>query len=281
MKLRPLFPWVGGKYKIADQIMSLMDIDFNVKKLVSPTCGGLGFDIKFYIKHPNVKIYASDSNKWLIDLYNHIKYTPKLFLKKIEKLNSQWKILNKKQRKIWYYDLRNNFNFKYSGIEKSVAFFALIKTGYNGLMQINDKNELTTAFGFGVINELINIDNYEKFVYFTENVKFIHRDIDQSIVDVDRETLVYIDPLYKDSKQMYYSRENNFLEEKLVSYMIECHKKGSPLVAMSNSYDPLFWKKMLSKFEINTVYRKQGIHRNVVEKGRPIIKENLLILRDK
>ncbi len=279
--LRPLIPWVGGKYKLANNIIDLMNIPVSCNTLISPTCGGLGFETKFHQRYPNIKIISSDSNRWLINLYNSIKNQPSLFLTKILKYDQEWQNLNSKEkRKEWYYSLRKIFNSdKLSIFDQSVLFLVLVKTGYNGLMQINNQGKLTTAFGFGVVKKLIDVQNYKSFVKFTKHCIFLHRDYIDSLKDVTNKSVVYIDPLYKDSKQMYSSDIEMANIKKLKSFLENSRKKGSLVSAMSNSYDPKFWKKVFPTAEIYEIERNQGIHRDVVEKGRPKVKENLIIYR--
>lgn len=282
MNLRPLAPWVGGKYKIADQIINLMNIPSYCTDLISPTCGGLGFETKFYSKYPNFHYYSSDNNTWLINLYQIIKKYPVKFYKAIYKYDKKWKSLRSKElRKKWYYFLRDQFNYsKISNFEKAVLFLILVKTGYNGLMQINNKGELTTAFGFGVVDNLIDLNNYKQFVKFTKKCKFNNSDYFESLKYINDESVVYIDPLYKDSKQIYSSNLEDSSVKKLISFMKASRDKGAPITTMSNSYDPRFWQKLLPDAEIYTIERNQGIHRDVVKKGRHKVKENLIILRN-
>jgi DNA adenine methylase len=278
LSVRPILPWVGGKYKIADELLHIINIPDYIEFLDEGMCGGLGFTTRFYDKYPKIKIRANDKNSWLIELYKDIQLKPNLFLDKLLKYNSIWKnFRSKEDKKNWYYDLRNKFNNnKFIGIDKSVVFLVLVKTGYNGLMQINNKGELTTAFGFGEIKKLIDINSYDKFVNFVKKVIFYNSDYEKLTNKITNKSFVYLDPLYKDSKQMYVNQSQD--TKNLIRFMYKCYDKGA-LVAMSNSYDPKYWKTNIPNAEIHTVFRQQGVHRDVVKKGRFLVKENLIILR--
>lgn len=303
IKPLPIFPWVGGKRKLAQQIIKIVTQNNQIKfdKLIEPFCGGLGFTLEFNSQYPKTKIICSDNNKWLTDTYNNIKYNCNDVYNYLEELNNQWNSLPTKiDKKQWYYQLRSNFTSRtFKGPVESAVFIALVKTGYNGLMQINTKGELTTAFGFGVVNKLLNKENFKLFAKTIKNWEFKYRQFEDSLKDITNKsrnlggtkTLVYLDPIYKSSKQMYagsliknpmFRNPNEFDQYRVVNFMKSAIRKGAHTVAMSNSYDPEFWreafyseKENLSIYEIE---RNQGAHRNVVEKGRYKVKENLIVL---
>lgn len=285
----PIFPWVGGKRKLAQKIIEIIKTQTseNFPKLIEPFCGGLGFTLEFNYQYPKTKIVCSDSNRWLIDTYKSISTNCSKVYNFLEELDSQWKALpDKPSRKLWYYQLRKDFTSgKFKKFEESAVFIALVKTGYNGLMQINAKGELTTAFGFGAVDKLLNKDNFKLFSKTICKWKFKYQQFEKSIQDVTKDSLVYLDPIYKTSNQMYsgsrINPENTFDQLRLVNYMKSCIDKGAKIVAMSNSYDPEYWSSVFrnKNFKLYDIERNQGAHRNVVEKGRYKVRENLIVLQ--
>lgn len=286
-RIRPLTPWTGGKYKIANEIIDIIleecPIHYSeIKNVISPTCGMLGWDLEFN-RRAGINPVCSDQNKWLINSFIQIQKHPLKIYKLLENLNQEWK--NKKSKpskKKWYYNLRDTFNsYELSKEEEAAFFIALVKTGYNGLMQINKNGELTTAFGFGAVKNIVNEQHFFEFAKTIKPWKFKKRKLMKALIDVKPGSLVYIDPLYKSSKEMYSKDKNSaqFTEKILPDFTEKALTKGAVMIAISNSYDPKFWKKLFPKSKIFELERQQGSHRDVVAKGRYDVKENLIILK--
>ena len=110
-KLQPIIKWSGSKRSQAEQIVNLIDKQYDT--YYESFCGGCS--VLFYILNncpEKFKHYVcSDINKPLIDLFNLIKQKPIFVFETYERL---WNELNKdndlERKKQYFAQIREEFN---------------------------------------------------------------------------------------------------------------------------------------------------------------------------
>jgi DNA adenine methylase len=151
--LKPLFIWAGGKTRLLKHYVPHWPKD--VKTYSEPFFGGGAVFIYMVNNYDLDEVWINDVNIDLINIYDTVKSDVNNFTKLLDKYSKEYLPLEKPDRKTYYFDLRqeNAYDFeKWSNTEQAAALYFLMKTGFNGIWQIN-KN---TNGRFGTPSGLLN-----------------------------------------------------------------------------------------------------------------------------
>jgi|TARA_Y100000310_G_scaffold337771_1_gene425726 DNA adenine methylase len=162
--LKPLFIWAGGKSRLLKHYAPYWPKD--IKTYSEPFFGGGAVFIYMVQNYDLQEVWINDINKDLINIYQTVKSDVGSFIKLMDNYSKRYLPLIKEDRKKYYFDLRheNAFCFdKWNTTEQATALYFLMKTGFNGIWQIN-KN---TNERFGTPSGLLNQKNK---VYDKDNV---------------------------------------------------------------------------------------------------------------
>lgn len=188
-----LLNWVGGKSKLADQIIRLLP---QHKRYVEPFFGG-GW--VFFSKAPAEENYINDINERLVNLYRVVRDNSeqlKRLLKHTPKSETEWN---------YFYDLYWNKPeefAKFSLTEQAFMYFYVVRCSFNGMQKSFSSSTLPDVFTL--------IDEISKKL---RNTVIYSRDYREILKDqTTKESVVYLDPPYAvATKKKYY--EFNFTEE--------------------------------------------------------------------
>jgi DNA adenine methylase len=131
-----ILKWVGGKR----QLLSELDAHFpeECKRYYEPFGGSLTVTLHVYERYPNARIYVSDINPKLINLYTQLKKNPKKFIEVLDltlQLNEDYTIL------------REKFNTTQHKLEEAVLMFILNKKCFNGIYRVNKSGKFNVPEG--------------------------------------------------------------------------------------------------------------------------------------
>lgn len=189
------------------------------------------------------KIVVNDINSNIINFYKLLKDDYK-YLKKqifiIEEEYNSLKDIDSKEK--YYYEVRNKFNNNDKKI-KTVYFFFLMKTGFNGVYRENRKGEFNVPFGK---KEYITVDydNLKSISNLIQNVEFYNLDY-QVFFNLLKEngeinnSFIYCDPPYLpeddivNQKQELYTKDS-FNHEQFVELMSKL-KNSKYIISMTDS----------------------------------------------
>lgn len=217
-KLQPIIKWSGSKRSQAEQIVSL--IDKNYDTYYETFCGGCS--VLFYILNhcPNkFKHYVcNDLNKGLIDTFNFIKSNPNLILESYTEL---WNELNKdndlERKKQFFNYIRTLFN----QTKDQLLFFFIMRTTTNGMPRYNKNGEFNNSFHVtrnGIEPNRLKpiLDKWSELLN-KYDVQFINQSYDT--INPSENDFLYLDPPYANTKGMYYG----IIEyDKLWNYLKNC-----------------------------------------------------------
>ena len=217
-KLQPIIKWSGSKRSQAEQIVSL--IDKNYDTYYESFCGGCS--VLFYILNhcPNkFKHYVcNDLNKGLIDTFNFIKSNPNLILESYTEL---WNELNKdndlERKKQFFNYIRTLFN----QTKDPLLFFFIMRTTTNGMPRYNKNGEFNNSFHItrnGIEPNRLKpiLDKWSELLN-KYDVQFINQSYDT--INPSENDFLYLDPPYANTKGMYYG----IIEyDKLWNYLKNC-----------------------------------------------------------
>lgn len=235
--MKPLFMWAGGKKKMLKKYDEHLPEIFN--SYCEPFLGGGAMFVWAYQKNPAAKFCLNDSNESIISIYKSVRDDVDRFISRMDELSQLYLPLSKEDRKKMYYELRHLHAYDYQSwgktIESATLYF-LMKTGFNGIWQIN-KN---TNNRFGTPSGLLN---QKDKVYDKENVFKWNRALQGSLLQCGdfRETLsfvgegcyVFLDPPYRGSFTQYGVDFDDELQDSVVKFLQDCYEKKS-YVLLSN-----------------------------------------------
>ena len=276
LNAKPFLKWVGGKRKLIPKLEAKFPdyIKSNEFTYVEPFLGGGAMFFHLITKYNIQKAYLNDLNDKLIDCYQNIRDYSEILIKFLKKLEKDYYSLE--DRKSYYYDKRNEFNFSKLSVKKSALLIFLNKTGFNGMYRENSKGEYNIPVG-NMNNPLIcDEDLIQNISYVLNNndIEFSSKSFEELIID-EKNIFYYLDPPYmpisKTSSFTDYTSKNGYkndidLQNKICEY---CHKinNSDSFFLQSNSYLPDFFKHtydnkyFFDKLEVNRTIGADGSKR--------------------
>jgi len=135
---KPLFTWAGGKKKLLKYYEQYLPNEINA--YCEPFFGG-GFLFTYIMEtFKPQKVVINDSNHGMMEIYRCIKDYYEEFEKHLQVLERKYLSLSKTDRKAYYFEVRHQHAWDYaawSRIEEAATLYFLMKTGFNGVWQIN------------------------------------------------------------------------------------------------------------------------------------------------
>ena len=216
-KLQPIIKWSGSKRSQAEQIVNLIDKQYDT--YYEPFCGGCS--VLFYILNNCPEKFqhyvCSDINKELIETFKLIKFNPTYIQETYENM---WNELNKdndlERKKQYFANIRAEFNKS----KRPELFFFIMRTTTNGMPRYNSNGEFNNSFHITrngieptrlkpILEQWSNLLNK----YY---VDFKYRSYEE--INPCENDFLYLDPPYANTKGMYYGTINyNMLWEYLRS----------------------------------------------------------------
>ena len=284
IKVKPFLKWVGGKGQLIDKIEKFYPFDNKINKYAEPFIGGgaVLFDIlnKFELE----KIYISDVNIELLNCYKVIKEKVQKLVDKLKVFEKEFLVKDKEDRKIYYYEKREQFNkLKLENNSEEVKRAALMiflnRTCFNGLYRVNKKGLFNVPMGDYKNPKICDEENLINVSNKLRNVEIIYGDYKKSYDFIDENTFVYFDPPYRPLNQTssFTSYTEYTFEDKeqieLSEYFKLLNKKGAKLL-LSNS-DPKneniednFFDDLYKEFDINRIEANRSINSNGGKRGK-------------
>ena len=263
--MKPFLKWAGGKNQLLKEIRNYYPfMNKNITKYAEPFVGGGAVLFDILLKYDLEEFYISDINKELIDTYQVIRDNPNKLVKILSNMQMEFISLTINDRKNYYLQKRERFNFlkvnDNEAIEKAALMIFLNRTCFNGLFRVNKKGLFNVPMG-AYKNPLIC--DKENIYAVSEKLKNVN------IVCGDSANFTaYTIDLFDDDKQ-----------RELANFVHSIHKKGAKIL-ISNS-DPKNTDANDDFFD--TIYKDYNIKRveaarmiNCNGKSRNKIKELLI-----
>jgi DNA adenine methylase len=216
--IKPLFMWAGGKRKMLKHHAPYLPKQCNVYS--EPFFGGGAMFLHVQKVFSPKKSFINDSNEGIINIYRQVKTNPKDFCAIMDEYQAAYLLLDKADRKCYYYDIRQQhaFEFKeWESVKEAATLYFLMKTGFNGVWQIN-KN---TNGRYGTPSGLLNQDKsvYDREIVMAWNKLLQNTEVycgDFSMCPSG--DLNYFDPPYRNSYTNYGTDWNDEATEMLLDY---------------------------------------------------------------
>jgi DNA adenine methylase len=255
-KMKPLFMWAGGKNKMLKKYTNYLPEQFD--SYIEPFLGGGAMFVWAYKKNPEATFFLNDANEDIMRIYQSIRNDVGNFLTTLDKYQEDFLPLSKPERKKFYYALRQEhaYNYqKWTATEEAATLYFLMKTGFNGIWQIN-KN---TNGRFGTPSGLLN---QKDKVYDLSNIEEWHRALQScTLTSMDYtgchkfgtpSSFAFLDPPYRGSFTQYGVDFNDQEQEKVIKLLNDLTVSGSYAIMSNRDVGDGFFESRLG--DNNMVY---------------------------
>ena len=285
IECKPFIKWVGGKGQLLPEINKLYHIELgkNINKYAEIFLGGGAVLFDILSKYKLDEVYISDKNLELINTYKSIRDNVDILIKSLKEMEEQYIPLNNEDRKIYYYEKREEYNSlkinsEMNNIEKAILFIFLNKTCFNGLYRVNKKGKFNVPMGAYKKPKICDEENLKNVSLTLRNVKIVYADYRESEKFIDDKTFVYIDPPYRPlniTSSFTSYTENDFNDKEqieLAEYINVLNKKGAKIVISNsdpknNDIDDNFFDKLYKNYNINRVKATRMLNSNASLRG--------------
>ena len=276
--VKPFMKWVGGKTQIINQVMELFPNEIN--NYHDPFLGGGSVLLAVLsLKKISGKIYASDMNRHLIQLYKHIQSTPDGLIEEVKKLSDVFatckgSIVNRKPSTIeeamtspesYYYWIRSQFNTNSTEhtIHSSAMLLFLNKTCFRGVYR-EGPNGFNVPFGHYNNPTILDSDHIKSVSVLIKDVIFTHCSFSESLQKIAPGDFVYLDPPYapeNDTSFVSYTSDGFNLDNHtlLFKYCQDMTSKQVKMV-MSNAHVKLVTDAFPPPYTTKIISCRRAIH---------------------
>jgi DNA adenine methylase len=298
---KPIIKWVGGKTQIIDKILE--NFPRNIENYHEAFLGGGSVLLALLNNKNNGKIhihgniYAYDINEPLINMYKNIQSKPNELYHTIQELITEYNESTgidvnrnpqtiqeaKKSKENYYYWIRSKYN-KMTTVEKntlmgSAMFIFMNKTGFRGMFRVGP-NGFNVPFGHYKNPEIINHEHLMEIHNLIQNVIFECRSFEESLISINENDFVYLDPPYAPEKNTSFVgyTESGFDYDTHVKLFELCNKLTgeNKKMVMSNADVELVRNNFKNDiYNIDSIVCKRSINsKNPESKTKEVIIKN-------
>ena len=246
---KPLFIWAGGKNKMLKHYLPIMPKQ--VDTYVEPFFGGGAMFCHIVQNYQPKKLVINDVNADIVRIYNSIKNNLPEFLFKLDSYCNVYLPMNKEDRKKYYFEVRHEHAYdydKWSDAEEAATLYFLMKTGFNGIFQINNNTNRRYGTPAGLLNQkdkVYELDVVKWWNQALQNSEVMSGDWKECLKQVPDEdnTFVFLDPPYRDSFTSYGQTFGDDEQEKLIKY-VRSRKLSTAFLCNRDAKDGWFEERL-------------------------------------
>ncbi len=258
IKAKPFIKWVWGKRQLISQFEKLYPQDFNDYLEPFLWWGAVFFNLQ------REKSFLSDVNEELINVYKTIKTKPKKLITFLESLEySKEKFLE-----IRAWDREQNFQKKYSSLQRAWRFIYLNRTCFNGLYRVNSKGEFNVPFWKYNNPDIIQRDNIINTSRLLNNTKaeIKLQSFEKVLTKAKKWDFVYFDPPYDvlSTSANFTSYDSSWFWQDMQSKLAKVFRaldKKWVYVMLSNHNTP-FIRELYKWFRFEIVKARRNVNSN-------------------
>ncbi len=253
---KPILRWAGGKTWLLKGLHRFLPATFN--DYHEPFVGGGSV---FFNMQPGGKSYLSDSNADLITAYCELRDHLDSVIHKLKQFQNTQES---------YYQIRDTKFFLPA--ERAAQFIYLNRTCFNGLYRVNLKGEFNVPYGFKSYKQLFDFDRLRRFSERLKSAILRCGDFQDSIQNVNKGDLVFLDPPYtvshiKNGFIKYNEKLFSWVDQKrLASFIEEIRRRGAYYILTNAKHDSI--QKLFGRIDTPTsVWRASVIGGKLARRG--------------
>jgi len=237
IRMKPLFMWAGGKTRMIKKYAEYLPDTFT--HYVEPFVGAGAMFIWAYQQNPEATFVLNDSNESIMRIYAAVRDDVEEFTEHLDALSERYLSLDKPGRKEFYYALRNEHAYefnKWGDIQETATLYFLMKTGFNGIWQINQNTNGRFGTPCGLLNQKDKVYDYDNVMQWhdaLQNCTLLSGDFNNTLDHVQRGSYVFLDPPYRGSFTQYGVDFDDGLQQQVIDFLNDSKELGA-YVLMSN-----------------------------------------------
>jgi DNA adenine methylase len=238
--------WAGGKNKMLKKYQPFMPK--NVHNYCEPFFGGGAMFIHLMTtQRPTGSITINDKNKDIINIYRCVRDEYKDFTAHVDVLQNKYMPLDMEERKKYYYEVREDHAWKYqewSNTQQSATLYFLMKTGFNGIWQINKNTNNRFGTPAGLVNQKKEVYSKEILSWWNKTLQGVEIKSEdwQDVCQDDDECFFFFDPPYRNCFADY----NQAFSDKQLLELIDFADRQSSVFLCNRADDDWFEGKTKS-----------------------------------
>ena len=193
--------WAGSKKKILNEMLNAFKP--NKENYIECFLGSTVVLINVLKNNDKLNyknFYVNDINSNIINFYKLLQRKPDYLIKHISELARVYNSYNGSEKEKYYYNLREQFNEEKDQDNKSILFYFLMKTGFNGVYRENKNGKFNVPFGRKE-KIIVNEEYLEELSKLIKPVKFYNLDYKTFLDKMKKDGIVensfmYFDPPY-------------------------------------------------------------------------------------
>lgn len=193
--------WAGGKTKLLKHYIPMLPK--KVDTYYEPFFGGGALFLYVMQHYQPKKVIINDINADIINIYRAVKEDIKNFRCELDKLETEYINKTKEARKQFYFAVRHQHAYHYfdwSRTKEAATLYFLMKTGFNGIYQINKNTNNRFGTPAGLLNQVDSIYNRNVLLHWhtiLQSVELYSTDWSQLYYTDNYNTFVFFDPPYR------------------------------------------------------------------------------------
>lgn len=205
-----------------------------------PFFGGGAMFVHVMKNHQPKKVVINDVNEDIMRIYQMIRDSRESFEDHLRRYEEVFMGLSKPDRKKYYYDVRNTHAYDYQSMsseEEAATLYFLMKTGFNGIYQLNKNTNGRYGTPSGLLNQKTEV--YDKGVvdWWHNVLQSVELRVGDWKDAVLMDGFVFMDPPYRDSFADY---GHGFSDESLKELISVGEQCKDVLICNRESNDGFF-----------------------------------------
>lgn len=254
--MKPLFIWAGGKTRVLKHYAPFMP-SAPFSTYYEPFFGGGAMFVHVMNTYKPKNVVINDINDDVMNIYRSIRNEYDEFIDRVDSLESQYLPLSKEDRKKFYFDIRHLHAWNYQEWSKpfeAATLYFLMKTGFNGIYQLNKNTNGRYGTPSGLLNQKEKIYDRSVMLWWKQALQSVDirsGDWKDAVTD-DPDGFFFFDPPYRDSFADY----GNGFDEKALLDLIDFADAQNKVFVANRADDNWFddKAKSLSVHYFNITY---------------------------
>jgi len=199
--------WAGGKTRLLKHYLPYMPN--KVEAYYEPFFGGGAVYLYVMATYKPKHAIINDINTSITNIYIEIRDNITEFLSILDELQAAYMPKSKEERKAYYFELRNQHAYdfmQWSDTKEAAVLYFLMKTGFNGIFQINKNTNGRFGTPSGLLNQKERVYDKDIVLYWNrllQNTEVISEDWSKLTYQDTSDTFIFFDPPYRDSFTSY------------------------------------------------------------------------------
>lgn len=272
----PILKWVGGKGRLLPHLVPLFD---GQSKVVEPFFGGGALSFRLSAARPGLQVVANDLLHPVIGIYEAVRDDVEVFIAAVQEFAEPYlACVGKDARRAFYYDVRERYMV--GALDGPAPLFFLLWCAYSGLYRTGKTypGRFNTPHGFGQEkSDFFHVNRLRSAAVAMAAWQFTSTDFADTLAHVDADTLVFLDPPYRQTYTGYTGVGFDEADQlRVVDLFKAAHAAGARVVYTNKDLGDGFYEEHFAGFTLARVPIRYQVNRNCADVGRPMSYEVLI-----